>query len=58
MKRGIKTASRLLFAFYCLVMLWLLFIRGRHPEFLQSYVEVAGARHYEPRALPHRGCLS
>lgn len=39
MKRGIKTASRLLFAFYCLVMLWLLFIRGRHPEFLQSYVE-------------------
>lgn len=39
MRRGVKAAVWALFVLYSLVMLWLLFLRGRHPEFLRGYVE-------------------
>jgi len=39
MRRGVKAAVWALFVLYGLVMLWLLFLSGRHPEFLRGYVE-------------------
>ena len=36
MRRGVKAAAWALFALYGLIMLWLLFIRGRQPEMMST----------------------
>lgn len=38
MRRGVKAAAWTLFALYGLIMLWLLFIRGRQPEMMSYFI--------------------
>ena len=38
MRRGVKAAAWALFALYGLIMLWLLFIRGRQPEMMSYFI--------------------